>query len=672
MARHRNKTTSARRRAKASVPYAWLGAGIVGAGMGAAIVCGAGAAYADEGSASDGSSASTSAATTDSKTAKNKGAAGPSRGGGAEASEPTSSRQDTPTSHTGNYSTDTDEVESNGNEDADAQTDLKSDSGDLDTDVLLDGPNDADPTPAVDHLEPISTVAKSTTLTSETLLAPTSIGVGLSGGAARLVNTSYATIPDETNFSAYAVPAVTTSSAIEATATINQPIEVQQEFNTLGELQSYTADYARQWILNVPAWSTLNTDSPDYVPGDVFPYTVVRPEGGTLSGTGIPVNLQGAAIPDNVYVVSFKSFNGTVNPAPTTLVLSIQRLNSSHPADVVEDFVYDPVQTWYYSQIWAFKFDPFAGHLSPPTAPVIKNVTVTEEVYDWIDLVVSGGTDDKGIVAYQILKDGKLLATVQPGTEYTEYNLQSGVTYVYTARSVDTDGQVSTDSAPLTVTTKDVVKPTAPIITSLSVTSDSVTLTAYDGTDNVGVVGYNIYRDGVRIGTISVNSGAPFIDTLVESDVRYSYTARAVDAAHNESTDSRAVFVTTLTPEEEEVGQRPWETYWERINAVASLIPGVNVVFAVASFIVDALQLTDALARCWVSDNCAGIGDEIVDLTSDVIGVIPFTKSLGVGDYAGQVFNAGISFVLSALLGWTYEMDNPQAEKRASKALIST
>lgn len=62
-------------------------------------------------------------------------------------------------------------------------------------------------------------------------------------------------------------------------------------------------------------------------------------------------------------------------------------------------------------------------------------------------------------------------------------------------------------------------------------------------TDNVGVTGYNIYRNGVKVGTSPTNS---FTDTGLTPSTSYNYVVKAFDAAGNESGASNTVTVTTL------------------------------------------------------------------------------------------------------------------------------
>ena len=62
-------------------------------------------------------------------------------------------------------------------------------------------------------------------------------------------------------------------------------------------------------------------------------------------------------------------------------------------------------------------------------------------------------------------------------------------------------------------------------------------------TDNVGVTGYNIYRNGVNVGQSPTNS---YTDTGLVPSTAYNYRITAFDAAGNESAQSTQISVTTL------------------------------------------------------------------------------------------------------------------------------
>ncbi|MEO3884259.1 glycosyl hydrolase family 18 protein [Nonomuraea sp. B5E05] len=77
---------------------------------------------------------------------------------------------------------------------------------------------------------------------------------------------------------------------------------------------------------------------------------------------------------------------------------------------------------------------------------------------------------------------------------------------------------------------------------STGVTDRSVSLAWNTSTDNVGVTGYEVYRGGTRVATVT---GTTHTDTGLSPETRYSYTVRARDAAGNRSAASGTVNATT-------------------------------------------------------------------------------------------------------------------------------
>jgi len=90
---------------------------------------------------------------------------------------------------------------------------------------------------------------------------------------------------------------------------------------------------------------------------------------------------------------------------------------------------------------------------------------------------------------------------------------------------------------------KDTQAPSVPSnVQASAVSSSQINLTWAASTDNVGVVGYTIYRNGVQIGTSASTS---FVDNTVSGGTSYSYTVTAYDAAMNTSAVSSAATATT-------------------------------------------------------------------------------------------------------------------------------
>ncbi|PGB02419.1 chitin-binding protein [Bacillus toyonensis] len=79
-------------------------------------------------------------------------------------------------------------------------------------------------------------------------------------------------------------------------------------------------------------------------------------------------------------------------------------------------------------------------------------------------------------------------------------------------------------------------------IQTQKVTANSIELTWNTSTDNVGVKGYQIFRNGEMIDTVP---GTHFVDKKLQPSTEYSYTVKAIDAAGNVSKESTALTVKT-------------------------------------------------------------------------------------------------------------------------------
>jgi hypothetical protein len=85
--------------------------------------------------------------------------------------------------------------------------------------------------------------------------------------------------------------------------------------------------------------------------------------------------------------------------------------------------------------------------------------------------------------------------------------------------------------------------PSAPSgLTGTATGPSSVSLSWTASTDNIGVTGYNIFRNGTKIGTSTTTS---YTDNSVASSTTYTYTVTAYDAAGQVSTPSNSATVAT-------------------------------------------------------------------------------------------------------------------------------
>jgi hypothetical protein len=92
------------------------------------------------------------------------------------------------------------------------------------------------------------------------------------------------------------------------------------------------------------------------------------------------------------------------------------------------------------------------------------------------------------------------------------------------------------------------LRPTTPTsLTSMAVDSHTIQLTWAASTDNVGVVGYGILRDGRHVAS-QRDGTATFVDEQLEPGTTYTYQLRAFDAAGNDSALSNVTTATTPAP----------------------------------------------------------------------------------------------------------------------------
>jgi chitodextrinase len=181
---------------------------------------------------------------------------------------------------------------------------------------------------------------------------------------------------------------------------------------------------------------------------------------------------------------------------------------------------------------------------TPPTVPtgLTAHFVQTPEV----DLSWTASTDYVGVTGYTIYRGGTSLATVSgTTTTYADKAITVPANYSYTVDAFDAAGNHSAQSTAATVGTVDTVPPSVPTGLAASATSTQVNLTWNASTDNVGVTGYTVYRNGSSIGTVS-GTTMSYSDTTIGGLSTYSYTVDAFDAAGNHSAQSAATVVSTV------------------------------------------------------------------------------------------------------------------------------
>ena len=146
---------------------------------------------------------------------------------------------------------------------------------------------------------------------------------------------------------------------------------------------------------------------------------------------------------------------------------------------------------------------------------------------------------------YRLLRDGVQVVALS-GTTYVDAGLTNDTTYSYTLAAVDTHGNRSADSPPVTATPTDLAAPAAPDRARRRPGRRRVDL-SWTANAEPDVATYRVLRDGVEIATVA---GTAYTDTGRTNDVTYAYRLVAVDTHGNRSpaSSSASATPTDLTP----------------------------------------------------------------------------------------------------------------------------
>ena len=150
------------------------------------------------------------------------------------------------------------------------------------------------------------------------------------------------------------------------------------------------------------------------------------------------------------------------------------------------------------------------------------------------DLTWTASTDNVAVTGYRIQRDGADLVTVAASARsYHDTGLTAETAYHYTVVAFDGSGNDSPAAAvDVTTTPDDSVPPTAPTGLVATPTTTTVALTWTAGTDDQGIAGYRVSRNGVVVATVS---GTSWTDTHRPPLTGYTYDVVTLDRAANAS-----------------------------------------------------------------------------------------------------------------------------------------
>jgi hypothetical protein len=169
---------------------------------------------------------------------------------------------------------------------------------------------------------------------------------------------------------------------------------------------------------------------------------------------------------------------------------------------------------------------------STPGNPQVVATGTNTARFSW-----SASTDNRGVTGYRVSRNGTVLGTVST-LLYNDAGLTPGSSYTYSVVALDAAGNTSGAATKAwTQPTQDTTAPTTPAslrVTSLTKAKANFAWNA--ATDNVGVVGYRVYRNGALVATVT---GTTWTDGRQRT--ASTYYVMAYDAAGNVSAASNSV-----------------------------------------------------------------------------------------------------------------------------------
>jgi chitodextrinase len=147
-----------------------------------------------------------------------------------------------------------------------------------------------------------------------------------------------------------------------------------------------------------------------------------------------------------------------------------------------------------------------------------------------------------------LYRDGSTLSVLDAETlTLNDYSITPGQTYNYSIDAFDEAGNRSPSSSPVsvTVTAEDLEAPSIPLgLTATAVSQTQIDLSWEASSDNVEVVGYTLYRDGLSLANVT-SPTLTFQVTDALPNSTYTFQIEAYDQAGNVSGFSDPVLVTT-------------------------------------------------------------------------------------------------------------------------------
>jgi chitodextrinase len=272
------------------------------------------------------------------------------------------------------------------------------------------------------------------------------------------------------------------------------------------------------------------------------------------SATESTISLSWSASSDNVSVAYYKIYvNGaTVGTTPQT-TYSVSGLACGTSYTVAAE-AYDAAGN--HSSQGSATLATSACPRAPPSGPqpdaqpptVPGGLSVQSSTQTSVTLAWNPATDNVGVAGYGAYQDS-VRAGQTAQTNYTFTGLSCGTSATFGVDAYDAAGNRSAQASVVASTSScpDTQAPSQPTgLTLTGRTTSSLSVTWPTSTDNVGVVGYGVYKTGTRVGTASSTN---YTVTGLVCGTSYTIGVDAYDAAGNRSTQATATLATSSCPD---------------------------------------------------------------------------------------------------------------------------
>ncbi|MCW1923658.1 malectin domain-containing carbohydrate-binding protein [Luteolibacter arcticus] len=261
---------------------------------------------------------------------------------------------------------------------------------------------------------------------------------------------------------------------------------------------------------------------------DVDPYesnkvVVFDPKSVTIGAGGFvdfPLTLAHASAPDGIKLLSAILVDGSGNRSSCSNIITID---------------YDPSGSGSGS-----------SDSEPPEVP--ENFAASAVTAGSVTLGWTAPTDNVGVTGYRIYRGAADLGTTQQ-TTFTDHGRSPSTAYTYQVKAYDAANNHSEAASTTATTSADSQAPSPPGTLQAAAGNGAVQLTWTAASDEVGVTGYRIRRNG-NPNPIATVSGLTLThtDTGLSNGTTYTFDVRAIDAAGNESLPATVNAIPTLAP----------------------------------------------------------------------------------------------------------------------------